>query len=186
MDWKEVFAPVFVVRMLVGAVATALVAWGISFGVADWVTDRSIGILNTTVSDLSNQLQSESHQLRNEKNALAADIAQRVADAKTEQKTATDELAVEIRNLTAQLRNTTATIAGLDKSVKDIDGRLATSTQRQQEFERFVIGVVLQSGPPAPKPPEEIQKLWNIGPEVYQITAMTEGSLDLWVKAAKQ
>jgi hypothetical protein len=109
-----------------------LLAGVVLFGGALWIVlSFTLSNLKTDVSDIRNALtETQDRNADTQQGATAAD----------------GELRAQIAGLTAELKvtnagliNLTTSMAGLDKSMKSVDARLAASVVRQEGFERWVV-----------------------------------------------
>jgi uncharacterized protein YoxC len=146
---------VFVVRFVVGIIATSLVAWGVSFAVADWVTDKSIsgvqqsvGLIADDLKGVRGDLREDVRTLTEKREELAEDIAERTARIIAQQDSQIGELISQLSDTTAGLKELRTSIDSLVGTVASVDERLSKSIDRQQQFEALVVQYLVTQAQP--------------------------------------
>lgn len=137
--WGEVFAPIFCVRVVLGIISTVPIAWGVSFGVADYVSDHAFRGLDTAVSNLQSSLNTWTGKV-DETSARIQSYAE--GQAVLDERLANLIEKVDTNN--RQLSSLTDSINGLNTTITSINVRLVATDSRQRAFEAFVYKAILR------------------------------------------
>lgn len=182
--WTDVFSGVFVTRAIVSLIFGGLTAFGISFFVADYVSNAAVqgfsssvtnlqsglDMATTTINGVNDDLKQESRHFRDQRNELSSQV---------------NVLVAKLEDTNVALKDLSRSIVGLNATVQGIDKRLILSDARQKDFERFVYQVLISQAKPTSLKPDMIDQ-WGLGElgvtsaKMSGIKAIQESAKRLW------
>lgn len=137
--WQSI--GIFVVKLAITAATVTGIAWGISFKVADYVTEKALAGFATSQQNLAGQMQSLQSSLA----SVQSLTDNRIADSKSHASQQIEALTARLGDTNAQLARLNGSLEKLADNVKQIEVKLAESTSKQAELQKFSTKLAIQS-----------------------------------------